>query len=103
MTLKKGNTYNLRVPVKLNKVNLKETDVSKIVFKFGEIKKEFPGDNVSYDSTNAVFLINFSQEETLTFSDVVEYEVAVKLQNKQVIRSDVKRICSLKTIIEEVI
>ena len=49
MTFKKGNTYNLRVPVKLNKVNLKDTDVSKIVFKFGEIKKEFPSDGVSYD------------------------------------------------------
>lgn len=103
MTFKKGNTYNLRVPIKLNGINLKDSDVTKVVFKFDEIKKEFPSDEVSYDSANGLFLITFSQEETLKLSDEIEYEVAVKLQDEQVIRSDVKKTYSLKTIIEEAI
>lgn len=103
MTLKKGNTYNLKVPIKFNNVLLNDTDVSKVVFKFGEIQKEFPSESVSYDTDNSLFIVNFTQEDTLKLSDKVEYEVAVKFPSNQVVRSNVKETYSLKTIIEEVI
>lgn len=103
MTLKKGNTYSLKVPIKFNNVLLNDTDVSKVVFKFGEIQKEFPGESVSYDIDNSLFIVNFTQEDTLKLSDKVEYEVAVKFPSNQVVRSNVKETYSLKTIIEEVI
>lgn len=103
MTLKKGNTYNLKVPIRFNNVPLKDTDISKAVFKFGEIQKEFPGESVSYDTDNSLFIVDFTQEDTLKLSDKVEYEVAVKFPSNQVVRSNVKETYSLKTIIEEVI
>lgn len=103
MALKKGNTYNLKIPVKLNGEYVKDTDVSKVVFQIGEIQKEFPSEDVSYDAENSLFIVNLSQEDTLKFEEKVAYEVAVKFPNESVVRSEVKTTYALKTLIEEVI
>ena len=95
--LKQGNTYILKATI--NNVDIE--DISKVIFKFNNIEKEYntqsTGD-VTYDDGN--FIINLSQAETLTLDNTVYYEVAVKFTDNSVKRSNVKKTSTLNTIIE---
>lgn len=100
MNLKQGNTYKLKAII--NNINIE--DISEIVFKFNEIEKIYKSDgsgDVTYDSDT--FTIFFSQEDTLDFSEIVYYEVAVKFNDESVKRSNIQKTSVLKTIIERVI
>lgn len=100
MSLKQGNTYKLKAVI--NNVDI--NDISKIVFKFNDVEKEYNSDG-SGDVTYAdgTFTILFSQEDTLDFSEIVYYEVAVKFNDESVKRSNIQKTSALKTIIERVI
>ena len=100
MSLKQGNTYKLKAVIS----NIDITEISKIVFKFNDIEKEYKSDG-SGDVTYAddTFTILFSQEETLDFPETVYYEVAVKFNDDSVKRSNVQKTSVFKTIIERVI
>lgn len=101
MNFKQGNTYNLKIPVKMNGEPLDIDEVSKVVFKFNDIQKEFGTGDVSYDSEENYFVVNFSQEDTLKLKKEVKYEVAIKFKDDSVKRSIVKTTSTLYTIIEE--
>lgn len=102
MVFKKGNTYELKAQI--NNVDIEE--ITKIVFKFNNIKKTYIADEESegviYQGEN-IFIISLSQQETLSLSDEVEYEVAVKFNDNSVKKSLVYKTSNLKTIIQEVI
>ena len=100
MKFKKGNTYTLDVEIS----NINIEDISKIVFKFGDIEKEYnseeQGEVIYVDNK---FIVSFSQEETLNFKKEVQIEVAIKFIDNSVKRSPIYSVYSLDTIIEEVI
>lgn len=101
MALKKGNTYYLEMPVKINGEPLQIENVEKVVFQIGEIRKEYPNEDVKYE--RELFVVYLSQEDTLKLNKDIEYEVAIKFLDGQVIRSEPKTTYSIKTIINEVI
>ena len=100
MNLKQGNTYKLKAVINNADIN----DIAKIVFKFNDIEKIYKSDG-SGDVTYAdgTFTVLFSQEDTLDFSEIVYYEVAVKFNDDSVKRSNVQKTSVFKTIIERVI
>lgn len=102
MVFKKGNTYELKVQID----NIDIEEITKIVFKFNDIEKTYiangESEGVTYQGNN-IFIINLSQAETLSLSNEVEYEVAIKFNDNSVKRSVVYTTSSLKTIIQEVI
>lgn len=102
MVFKKGNTYELKAQIK----NVDVEEITKIVFKFNDIKKTYiangESEGVIYQGEN-IFIISLSQAETLSLSDEVEYEVAVKFNDNSVKKSLVYKTSNLKTIIQEVI
>ena len=98
MNLNKGNTYNLYATID----NL--DNIEKIVFAFNNIKKIYLADGTGdVEKVGDKLLIKLSQEETLGFDFLVEYQVAVKYKNDEVVRSYVKSTNALRTIIEEAI
>lgn len=99
MAFKKGNTYYLEMPVKINGETLQIENVEKVVFQIGEIRKEYPGEDVKYE--RELFVVYLSQEDTLKLNKDIEYEVAIKFSDGQVIRSEPKTTYSIKTIINE--
>lgn len=102
MVFKKGNTYELQV--KISNIDIEE--ISKIVFKFNSIEKTYVRDSQNEDviyQSDETFIIYLSQEETLSLSSEVEYEVAIKFNDNSVKRSPVYTTSSLRTIIQEVI
>ena len=102
MVFKKGNTYELKAQI--NNVDIE--DIAKIVFKFNNIKKTYISGETSEDvvyQEDGTFIIYLSQQETLSLSNEVEYEVAIKFNDDSVKRSLVYKTSNLETIIQEVI
>lgn len=102
MVFKKGNTYELQV--KISNIDIEE--ISKIVFKFNDIEKTYVNNSQNEDviyQSDGTFIIYLSQNETLSLSSEVEYEVAIKFTDNSVKRSPVYATSSLKTIIQEAI
>lgn len=103
MQLKKGNTYELSVPVKSAGQKIDITDVQKVVFQFNDIKKTYPSEDVEYDSEAEVFKVYLTQQDTLALKGVVLWEVGVKYNDNTVQRTPIYKEVSLETIIKEVI
>lgn len=101
MKLKKGNTYSLKIEIKKDGENIDINDVSKIVFKFSDIEKEYPSEDVIYNESESCFIIKLTQKDTLSLKGNVEWEVAVKYNNGDVRRTLIKKLYSLNTIIKE--
>ena len=102
MTIKQGNTYQLKGTIK----GVEVSEIKKIVFKFNDLKKIYTtgiGEESEVIYEDGVFTIPLSQEETLELKGDVKYEIAVKFNDNQVKRSVVNSTGSLYTIIEEVI
>lgn len=100
MEFKRGNTYTLQVQI--NDINV--NDISKIVFKFNNVQKEWERNKPETDvvlQQDGTFIVKLSQKETLTLYNEVNYEVAVKFTDNSVKRSKVKNTPSLETIIRE--
>ena len=102
MDFKKGNTYELKANIE----GIDISEIKKIVFQFNNIQKIYisngESEGVEYESGNT-FIIHLSQEETLSLSEIVKYEVAIKFNNDEVKRSVVYSTSSLATIIKEAI
>ena len=102
MIFKKGNTYELHATIK----NINIQNITKIVFKFNNIEKTYisgeTNTEVAYQE-DGTFIVYLSQQETLSLSNTVEYEVAIKFNNNTVKRSPIYTTSSLKTIIQEII
>ena len=63
-------------------VDGKEIDISTVEvveFSFGDLKKLYPSDSVSYE--NGVFLIHLTQEETQEFGSSITVQVRVKFND----------------------
>jgi hypothetical protein len=102
MTIKQGNTYQLKGTIK----GVEVSEIQKIVFKFNDLKKIYTteiGETSDVTYEDGVFTIPLSQAETLELKGDVKYEIAVKFNDNQVKRSVVNSTGSLYTIIEEVI
>ena len=102
MVFKKGNTYELKVEIE----NINIEEISKIVFKFNDIKKTYPVSGQTEDvvyQEDGTFIIYLTQQETLSLADKVEYEVGVKFTDDTVKKSEVYSTSSIKTIIQEVL
>ena len=102
MTIKQGNTYQLKGTIK----GVEVSEIKKIVFKFNDLKKIYTteiGEESEVTYEDGVFTIPLSQEETLELKGDVKYEIAVKFNDNQVKRSVVNSTGSLYTIIEEII
>ena len=101
MEIKQGNTYMLNAQIK----DIDMSEVAKIVVKFEEIEKTYePG--VEGDITieeDGIITIYLSQEDTLQLEDDVRYEIAVKFNDGQVEKSNIKKIGALSTLIKKVI
>lgn len=101
MKIKQGNTYMLNAQIK----DIDISEVQKIVVKFNEIEKTYEA-GVEGDITideEGIITIYLSQEDTLQLESDVRYEIAVKFNDGQVERSNIKKIGSLSTLIKKVI
>lgn len=101
MKIKQGNTYMLNAQIK----DIDMSEVQKIVVKFDEIEKTYEA-GVEGDITideEGIITIYLSQEDTLQLESDVRYEIAVKFNDGQVERSNIKKIGSLSTLIKKVI
>lgn len=99
MTLKQGNTYQLKATI--------DTDLSridKILFQFDSVKKEYLSDGTGeVQLESGIFTVPLTQEDTLLLDELVNCEVAVKFQDGSVKRSRIIEKMVLDTIIEEII
>lgn len=64
--IKQGDAYDLQVQVQLNGTAVNTADISEVEFMLGSLRKTYPGD-VSYDATEAVFLLPITQTESFSF------------------------------------
>lgn len=63
--------------------------IQKVEFSFGELKKEYPSDNVLFE--NGVFRVRFSQPETVALNGIVDIQARVKFGNGDVLPTNIER------------
>lgn len=66
LSLMQGDTYRLPIKIMHKGYVIKDIDVKKIEFQFGNISKSYPGSDVTY--FNERFIVRFTQSETLSMN-----------------------------------
>lgn len=97
-----GDSYSLPVSIKFDDVALNVSQVSVVEFKIGPLRKLYPGE-VIYDMDSQRFLIPFTQEETFSFKDKVDYQVRVQFSSGSTYGSKIMKLDVNRALSEEVL
>lgn len=81
MTIVQGNTYDYPIRLRLNGAPIIDTDVSKIEFYFGDVRKTYPEDG-TFDTD--CFYIHLTQEDTFNIKDFSGFEARIKFTDGKV-------------------
>lgn len=106
MILTRGSTYNLKVPLTRDKINIDIDLVDKVEFMFQDVRKLYGSDgDVTYDNENKVFVIPLSQNETfkLTEEGKIPYQARIKYKDAEVKATPIQYGYISKSLSEEVL
>ena len=104
--MKQGNQFWYGIKLKdKNKEYLDPSIVSKIIFNFDDLQKEYneTSENVTFDAENNLFKIYLTQEETQKMQDKVKIDVRVKFKNDEILGTVIREVYILDSLNEEVI
>ena len=104
--MKQGNQFWYGIKLKdKNKEYLNPSIVSKIIFNFDDLQKEYNEDsqNVIFDEENNLFKIYLTQEETQQMQGKVKIDVRVKFKNDEILGTIIREVYILDSLNEEVI
>ena len=104
--MKQGNQFWYGIKLKdKNKEYLDPSIVSKIIFNFDDLQKEYneTSENVTFDAENNLFKIYLTQEETQQMQDKVKIDVRVKFKNNEILGTIIREVYILDSLNEEVI
>ena len=105
MSLKRGDTYNLQIKIKIDDAYLGEDGVDTIEFMFDDIRKVYSDtslDGVTFDTDH--FIVPFTQEETFSLQDKqARYQARVKFDTGEVKGSPIKKCNVYDSISREVL
>lgn len=104
--MKQGNQFWYGIKLKdKNKEYLNPSIVSKIIFNFDDLQKEYneTSENVTFDAENNLFKIYLTQEETQKMQDKVKIDVRVKFKNDEILGTVIREVYILDSLNEEVI
>lgn len=86
--MKQGNQFWYGIKLKdKNKEYLNPSNVSKIIFNFDNLTKEYneTSEDVIFDEQNNLFKIYLTQEETQKMKDKIKIDARVKFKNEEVL------------------
>ena len=100
MELRQGNTYSLKVNLKVDGQPIDYTNVDTVELTFGAIKKKYCGDEINVSEN--MLIVDFTQEDTMSLNETVEYQIRVKYKNESVISTDINT-ANIKECLSETI
>ena len=101
--LKKGNTYELGIHLTKNGEEIDIEDVERARFKIDNITKEYPSEDVDFDSETNSFIVALTEKETLGIASerIITWEAGIRYKNDEVKRTHVNKLPLEDTTIEE--
>lgn len=100
MELRQGNTYSLKVNLKVDGQPIDYTNVDTIELTFGAIKKTYCGEEINV--VDDMLIVDFTQEDTMSLNETVEYQIRIKYKNESVISTDINT-ANIKECLSETI
>lgn len=103
--IKKGNTEELSIHLTRNGQEIDIDDVAVAHFTIDTLEKEYPSENVSYDSETFCFIIKLSQQETLDIKTKkeIKWEAGIRYTDGETKRTHTNKIPVEETLFKEVI
>lgn len=104
--MKQGNQFWYGIKLKdKNKEYLTPIIISKIIFSFDDLSKEYNENSkdVIFDESNNLFKIYLTQEETQKMKDKVKIDVRVKFKNEEILGTHVVQEYIFDSLNKEVI
>ena len=104
--MKQGNQFWYGIKLKdKNKEYLNPSTISKIIFNFDDLSKEYneTSETVIFDEQNNLFKIYLTQEETQKMKDKIKIDVRVKFNNEEILGTVVREEYILDSLNKEVI
>ena len=102
--MQQGDQYAVRVDIKQGGEALEPADVAGVKVQLGDIVREYPDGDLTYDSTLESWLFPVTQAETLALEGTVSAQVQVNLGGEpaQIVGSPVRRVRVDGSIIRQV-
>ena len=104
--MKQGNQFWYGIKLKgKNKEYLNPSIVSKIIFNFDDLTKEYSeeSEEVIFDDENNLFKIYLTQEETQIMKDKVKIDARIKFKNEEVLGTHIIETYVFDSLNKEVI